>query len=365
MTAPAGREQLLERLADSAPYFDFFQLVRMVLRGAGRLDHRRRAPGQQPVRFRANASFQFKASDVQSITLPKTPDQPATIAVNFLGIASPGVVGSLPNWYAQDALAEATDRDDPNPAMAEFFAMFDDRLIHLYFRAWLRNNVPIQYELQKDGVIARVLQSAIGFGSPAIAALLPLDPRALVHHAAMLARRPTTAAGLAQSLSTWFGVAFEVEPFAELVTELESEQRLRLGDHAMRLGETTVVGDSVRTRQGKFRLRAGPLSWADFVGFLPGSDGVPDGDKLAELISWVRQSTGGEFDYDLQLELREDAVPVLEFRADDPARARLGLSMWLGARLQGGTATDTVVQVSDLESSRNQARRKAAAGSRS
>ncbi len=364
MTETVHREQLLQQLAETAPYFDFFQAVRLVLRDAGRLDQRRRMPGQQPVRFRSNVSFQFKASDVQSITPPKTPDQPTVIAVNFLGIASPGVAGSLPNWYAELALAEATDRDEPNAAMAEFFALFDDRLIQLYFRAWLRNNAPIQYELQKDGVISRLLQSAVGFGTPGLAAMLPLDSRALVHHAALLMRRPTTPAGLAQSLSDWFQMPFEVEQFTELVVDLEREQRMRLGDHAMRLGETTVLGDTVRMRQGKFRLRAGPLTWPQFAALLPGSEGVPDGAMLGELMAWVRQATGGEFEYDLLLVLREASVPVLEFRRDEPARTRLGLSMWLGARLQGGNATDTVVQVSELESRRTVERRQATAGSR-
>lgn len=352
-----SREQLLQRLAGSAPSFDFFQLVRMLLRGTAPLDGRRRTTRTAQVRFRANLSFQFKASDVQSVTLPTAEGDPATVMVNFLGIASPGITGSLPNWYATTAVAEATDRDGPNRAMVEFFALFDDRLVQLYFRAWLRNNLPLQYELAKDGLVARLLRSCVGFGTAGLTGVLPFDARALVHHAALLARRPATAAALADSLAIWFGVPFAVVEFEEMRAALEPEQRLRLGDHTMQLGETTALGDCVRLRQSKFRLRAGPLRWEQMVGFLPGDGAAEDGARLRDLMAWVRQAVGGEFDYDLQLLLREDEVPVLAFRSDEPQRARLGLSTWLGARLPGAHATDTLVPVSALEQRRRAERR--------
>jgi len=353
----APREQLLQRLADSAPSFDFFQVVRMLLRGTAPLDARRRTTRTAQVRFRASMSFQFKASDVQSVTLPANEGDPATVTVNFLGIASPGITGSLPNWYATTALAEAVDREAPNRAMVEFFALFDDRLVQLYFRAWLRNNLPLQYELSKDGLVARVLRSCIGVGTPGLAGMLPFDARALVHHAALLARRPTTADSLADSLAIWFGVPFTVVPFEEMRAALEPEQRLRLGDHTMQLGETTALGDYVRLRQAKFRLRAGPLTWEQMVGFLPGDTEAQDGSSLRELTTWVRQAVGGEFDYDVQLVLREHEVPVFAFRSDEPERARLGMSTWLGARLPGADATDTFVPASALAQRRRAERR--------
>ena len=354
------RQQLLQRLEENAPSFDFFQAVRMILRGKGHIDQRRRGPSAAPIRFRSNVSFRFKASDVQWIRRPAADGDPVVMAVNFLGIASPGVMGSLPNWYAMTALAEAGDREHPNAAMLEFFALFDDRLIQLFFRAWLYNNLPVQYELGRDGPITRLLQSCVGFGLPSLQNALPFDAKALVHHAALLARRPTTAMALADSLAIWFGVPFEVLPFQEWVADLEVEQRMRLGDHTMQLGETTALGDCVRMRQAKFRLRAGPLRWSQMVGFLPGDDTTPDGAMLAELLAWVRQAVGGEFEYDLQLVLREAEVPVFAFRSDEPQRARLGMSTWLGARLQGADAIDTVVAASALEHRRHGSARAAA-----
>ena len=350
------RARLRQRLSASAPSFDFFQAVRLLLRDGASTPPPRRAARTPQVRFRANVSFRWKASDVQSIEAPADATAPAVVSVNFLGIASPGVTGSLPNWYATTALAEANDRDVPNRALLEFFALFDDRLVQLYFRAWLRNNLPIQYELEKQGIVTRLLRSCVGFGTPGLAASLPFDARALVHHAALLGRRPVSAAALADSLTEWFGVPFAVVPFVETKADLEPDQRLRLGDHTMQLGQTTALGDCVRLRQAKFRLRAGPLRWEQMVGFLPGDDETDDGPALRQLIPWVRRAVGAEFDFVLQLVLREDEVPVFAFRRGERERARLGMSTWLGAREPGADATDTFVAVAAVERRRRSAR---------
>jgi type VI secretion system protein ImpH len=355
------RARLVERLVEEAPSFDFFQAVRLLLRDSDAPALPGQGAQRSPVRFCANISFQWKASDVQWLRQVEGTGAVPTMAVNFLGLASPGVSGSLPHWYAVTVLAEAKSRTNPNPAMAEFFALFDDRLIQLYFRAWLRNNLPIQYELQRQGAVRRILLSLIGVGTPGVERLFPLDARALVHHAAALMRRPTTAAGLAASLAEWFGLPFEVQQFAESVQELAPEQRLRLGDETAMLGRTTVVGDFVRMRQGKFRLVAGPVCWRELVEFLPGDRAEQDGQRLRELMVWVRQAVGTEFDYDLQVLLREQEVPRLMFRHDDPQRTRLGMSMWLGERERiGAPAGDTLIDVSGLEQRRLVAARRAA-----
>lgn len=43
-----------------------------------------------------------------------------------------------------------------------------------------------------------------------------------------------------------------------------------------------------------------------------------------------RQAVDREREYDLQL-LKEEHVPLFLFRSDEPQRARLGMSTWLGA----------------------------------
>jgi predicted component of type VI protein secretion system len=71
---------------------------------------------------------------------------------------------------------------------------------------------------------------------------------------------------------------------------------------------------------------------------------------LRELISLVRQAVGGEFEFDLQLVLRENAVPErMLLHQSSASRARLGLSSWLGRRWSRGDATDTCCRASLLE----------------
>jgi type VI secretion system protein ImpH len=88
-----------------------------------------------------------------------------------------------------------------------------------------------------------------------------------------------------------------------------------------------VLGRRVFSRSHKFRISLGPLSEAEFVRFLPRTQG------LRELRALVRAYVGPELAWDLELIPAADALGQLRL-----GRAgRLGLSALLGAgRARGG-----------------------------
>lgn len=322
-----------------APALDPFQAIRLLLReaGDGPVVGRAADARTEPLRFASVVSFAFPASDLERIEAG--PNGRAQVWIHWLGVASPRTRGSLPTWYATQLLA--AERDG-NRALRDFLDLFNHRLASLYFRAWLKHNMPVRYELERAGVVRGLLLALLGLGTPGLIERLHIDPRVPLRHPAAFLRRPATAAGITLVLQSHFGVPIAVEPFAVKVMPLDPEEQTRLDGHR-RLGRDTVVGRGVRSTQGSFRLRVGPLDYADFRAFLPGGPRLPD---LQEL---VRLMVGPEFDYDLILELREQAVPRLQL-VDDPARAaRLGWSTWLGLRLHGGTARDTIVPAASLE----------------
>lgn len=357
----------LSQIVARAPQFDFYQLVRLLRRIAERSMAVAEGPSHwhEHVRFRSNVSFAFMASDVQSVELPSDPEDPATVVVNFLGVATPSSRGSLPTFYSQFLLDEAASREDDgkaagiprsrrgNHAPRAFFDLFNDRLIALFYRAWEKNCLPMHYEAGNRRNSSRVLFGLLGFGTSSLAENLGFDVRALLSNAALLLRRPTTAASLAHVLTRVFEVPFAVTPFVRMRVALGDDQKLRLGKSMATLGETTVLGDSALVSQGKFRLHVGPLHWRQFQALLPGNTPAEHPQMLSELISLVRQAVGGEFEFDMQLVLREQAIPSrMLLRGSQPARARLGLSTWLGKRLHGGDAADTICQESMLEGSK-------------
>ncbi|MBZ0151636.1 MAG: type VI secretion system baseplate subunit TssG [Planctomycetes bacterium] len=322
-----------------APAMDPFQAIRLLQRdaGDGPVIGSASDAASEPLRFASMVSFGFPASDLDHIEAG--PDGKPKVWIHWLGLASPRTPGALPTWYARHLL-EA--EQDGNRAMRDFLDLFNHRLASLYFRAWLKHNLPVRHELEPRGIVRGLLLSLLGLGTPGLTERLRLDPRVPLRHPAAFLRRPATAAGLQLVLEAHFAVPVVVEPFTAKVVPLDSSEQTRL-DGRRRLGVDSVLGRGVRTASGNFRLRLGPLDYTDFRAFLPG------GAKLRDLQELVRLLAGPEYDYDLVLGLREQAVPRLQLIDDAERAARLGWSTWLGVRLGGGEAHDTLVPAANLE----------------
>ena len=76
----------------------------------------------------------------------------------------------------------------------------------------------------------------------------------------------------------------------------------------------------MRDRQYKFRIALGPLTLAQYSGFLPG------GTAWLQLRDWVRQYTGLDLLWDVQLCLAAREVPEPRLGR----RVPLGVAAWLG-----------------------------------
>jgi type VI secretion system protein ImpH len=341
VTDPAASSLPDRWLSDNVVACEFFQAVRIL-----RLLDGRRAPVghvahplQELVRFRSHVSFRFPASDVHEVREASDDDRPHEMVVNFMGVISPQSRGSLPSFYARIALDEARDG---NPAVRDFYDLFNHRFVTFFLRAFEKHNFPIQYEAFRQGSLQQVLYSLIGLGTPHLRERCSIDSRALLRMAGTLARRPVTAGGLADLIATYFGLPVEVLQFVEACYALEPEQQLCLGATG-RVGIDTALGAFVTTAQSKFRLRIGPLDYDRFAELLP------TGGMFRPLTEQVRLAVGPEFDFDLQLVLRADAVPRLQLDPRKEHTMRLGWSTWLDARRDPDDADDAICPASDLE----------------
>jgi type VI secretion system protein ImpH len=89
------------------------------------------------------------------------------------------------------------------------------------------------------------------------------------------------------------------------------------------LGVNMILGERTWNVQSKFRLRLGPLSYAQFNDFLP------DGAGLRPLCQMTRTYVGPELDFDVQPVLRAAEVPLCQLTADASDAPRLGWNTWL------------------------------------
>ncbi len=149
----------------------------------------------------------------------------------------------------------------------------------------------------------------------------------LSHHARYslvghLTRNGRDAEGLEKILRHYFHVPVTiVQNIPQWMPLTEREKaRLGAGRRMPRLGEAAFLGVAVRDVQHKFRIELGPLDEETYQRFLPGEPWVE------ELRDWVRQYMGIEYEWEVRVILRADAVKGVT----PGGTGRLGYSAWLG-----------------------------------
>jgi type VI secretion system protein ImpH len=301
--------------------FEFFQAVRLMHklypeRGAVGRDT---DPSREVVRFRSDISFAFPPGDIRTIEVPEG-DGPEEMTVNFMGIASPGSFGSLPTPYAEELRRLEREK---NPAMREFFDLFNHRLVSLFYRAWERSRVAVLFELGVENAFESALRAVIGMEGPALRGRMPFDDRALLSRAGLLSMRPISASAIESLVESLFEIPASTVQFVAGWYDIERSDRSRLGAANSSLGVDLNVGERICLSQPHFRLRIGPMDWDRYQSFMP------DTDDFRALSATLQLAVGVELEFDIQPVLEAGNAPELRLERAPQQPSRLGWSTWL------------------------------------
>jgi len=263
----------------------------------------------------------FPEGDIREITAGAD-GKPDLMTVKLLGIASPGSFGSLPTPYVEEVRRQ--ERVLKNPAMREFFDLFNHRLTSLFYRAWERSRLAVLHDLGADNAFESVLLGAIGLLGPAFDGRMPLDHAILLSRAGLLAMAPAPASAIESVVQSLFDVPARVVQFLPSWYAIDTGDQNRLGSANSQLGIDLNLGAQVLLVQSRFRVAIGPIGRDRFKALLPDSGG------FAALSSVVRLAAGVEFDFEIQLILAAAEVPATRLGGDagDPP-AQLGRTSWL------------------------------------
>lgn len=306
---------LLEQLGRTPHAFDFFQALRRLESAhpdKPRIGEAKR-PADEPIRLGQEPTLAFAPSTLAS--LRRRGSRPPRLEVFCFGLFGPN--GPLPlhlTEYARDRL-----RNHDDPTFARFADVFHHRLLTLFYRAWASLQPAVSYDRPERDRFGEYLGAVFGLGTPALRNRDAAPDLAKLYYAGLLAGPTHHADGLRAMLGDYFGVPVAIEQFVGQWIELSEDNMTRLGDpDTGALGITAVAGSRVWDVQHKFRIRVGPIGYADYRHLLPG------GDSLERLVALVRNYIDDGLNWDLQLVLKKEEVPPLQLGES----GQLGWTTW-------------------------------------
>jgi type VI secretion system protein ImpH len=326
-------ETLYEALR-AAPYaFDFFQALRRVeavhpdrprLGTATRL-------ADDPVRLGQLPSLIFAPSTLAEFE-PASEDRPARLSSYFFGMFGPS--GALPlhlTEYARERMRNAGDE-----TFMRFVDLFHHRMLSLYYRAWATTQPTVGFDRPAEDRFASYVASLFGLGMPSLRDRDGMPDLAKLHFAGRLALQTRHAEGLRAIIADYFKLPVEIEQFFPAWVPLPRQSLCLLGESEATgaLGSTATIGEQFHVFHHKFRIRIGPMSFADFSRLLP------DGRSLSRLRPLVRNYIGDELAWDVMLILIKEEVPAVKLGET----GLLGWTSWLGDRRSERAATDLVLE---------------------
>ncbi len=309
----------LDDLAGQPWHYGFHAALRLIERlhpnapGLGRSVR----PQQDPVRLGQDPSLRFHPSELSAFARGEG-GGPDRLTVAFFGLFGPN--GPLPTHLTE--IAYDRQRNAGDRTFVAFADLFHHRLLSLFHRAYAQARPVVQRERGRDDGYARRLAATLGMATPSLRDADDVEDETKLFHAGILATATRCADGLRRMLAADFGLPTRIVPFVGRWIDVPNDARCTLGASTATLGRDAVLGRRCFDRRQTFRVEFGPLSLADYVRLLPGSDWNR---RLHSLVTFY---VGHELVHETRLVLRADQVPPLTL---DGTRA-LGWTTWATAR---------------------------------
>ena len=327
--------QLGTELVEDPCSFEFFQAVSLLqrLRETMRPVGGFSSPEDEAVHFYVNQRLGFPASEIQRLEV--NDNAPAEMMVNFMGLTGP--MGVLPYAYSELMLERARAKDH---SLASFFDIFNHRAISLFHRAWQRARFPVTYAGGNRDLFSQYLLDLLGLGTTGLRDRQEIEDEALMHYISLTAMQSRSAVALEQVLANYFDVPVDVQQFTGAWYGLDRSTQCEMNDKesvSIQIGSGAMVGDAVWDRQGRVRIRIGPLNMERYNDFLP------EGSAYEALRAITRFFSNDCLDFEVQLVLERSQVPTIELDLNSSHPARLGWVSWAKTAPLGVDPDDTIL----------------------
>jgi type VI secretion system protein ImpH len=312
---------LIEDLKDNAPSYSVFHAVSVaeILSKAFHPERDEEKFDQTGLRFRPYEQYAFPPRDIHSFDWE---EGRATFVLTFMGLY--GIDSPLPRLYHEQVALQQTVHGPGNVPLQNFLDMFNTRFYWLYYQAWKKYRFHLQ---AKMGARSKVFERIFTFSG--LPHRLKSDDHGVpefqwLRVSSILSHRVRSKAGLRLFLQEFLPyVKIGIREFVPCRVKLDHTPKLGrgVGQNAFRLSRHSVIGRTKTDGMGRIRVELGPIDFADFLEFIPGSR------KLQLLHDLLKAYLNDGLEYDVRFTIRSRTIRRLPL---SDRRPKLGISHWLG-----------------------------------
>ena len=258
-------------------------------------------PGDDVVRFGQKVTLAFAPNDVASFKYNET-DFSSTMEVNCMGML--GTNGPLPLQLTEHVYQRSKHARDNT--FIGFLNMFHNRLTSFLYRAWALYQPAVSCDRQDEDYFLKIFKSLIGYDYPSCQIQQNITDHTAAYYSGLLTKPVHGRGGFVAILYDYFNVPIKLEQFTGLWDKIVDEYYCRLGLSPFNsmLDGGIALGERHWDCKKKFKIKLGPMSYKKYVSFLPGKP------AFKHLVEWVRKLNISHYEWELQLVLKADEVPL-------------------------------------------------------
>ncbi len=318
MAGKNGRadDYLINKLHKSPQKFDFFHAIwllellnpdKVPLGYSG-------PPSKEIAKCIPKLSFTFPPSSISDFIEGKK-GSPPTIETTFLGYY--GRHGVLPWHYTQRLLKE---RKDGAHAPKAFIDIFNHRVISLFFRAATKYRYPLRYRAQGDEM-SQQFSALLGLSTEVAKKNTPIPFQGLLKYASYFIQ-PRSTKALTHIITDFLDVPVNISQFKKEWLKIDPDDRTKIGRRGQNqiFGQNFILGKRILSRQHRFRINIGPVSFWQYRILLPGTK------RYRQLVDITRHFFGDCYTFDIRIKLKTSDVPGFQIGRRDVC---LGQTAWL------------------------------------
>ena len=277
------------------------------------------SPSEEAVRFSVKSGLIFPPSDISDLRDQNEEDRSIVeMEIAFMGLTGPS--GLLPHWYTDLQTERIREKDF---SLKAFFDLFHHRFVSLFYLAWKKHRLAVNYLPGATDRHSSHFLSLIGLGTPGLSNSIGYPNEPLIFCSGHLSQIIPSVASIEATVEYFTSVRTHVEQFIDRMISVAPKDRTQFGMANGQLGVDAMCGSYAWESQTKFRVELGPMGFARFAALLP------SGNELYPIFSLIRYMVGIEYEFEVGLVLKKEEVPACVLGMPGINSPQLGWTTWV------------------------------------